>query len=372
MSWIIFANARKRKARVAMTVGGIAIGVATLFALLSLSAGIENALDREISGMGAHILLLPEGCPYELTLALMQGSDAFEHIPADALPDIRAVENVSLAVPVVVGKAKVNGQLSSIYGTTQEILQVRQWGIDVLEGAVIGSDVAEKLGLAVGDNLTISLYNSVELEITQVLEPTYGRDDTFVFVALEAAQQVLGLNRRLSAILIRTEMVTESTRTQYTLGRMSDIQAVPPSDIFERLMELFASIKQTLILITGIAIVAGVMTTMNTMTMAVFERKKEIGILRALGSTKFNVFKLFVMESLLLSLVGGVVGLIVGYVATLFLPKTSGFGLEATPQFSPIYVVICLVVAIIVGVTSSLYPAMSAARTQPIKTLREL
>ena len=340
MSWIILANARKRKVRVAMTVGGIAIGVATLFALLSLSAGIENALDREISGMGAHILLLPEGCPYELTLALMQGSDAFEHIPLDVLPDIRAVENVDLAVPVVVGKAKVNGQLSSLYGTTQDILQVRQWGIDRLDGVVLGSDAAEKLNLAVGDRVTINLYSSVELEITHVLEPTRGRDDTFVFVSLDVAQQVLGLIDRLSAILIRTEIVSESTRTQYTLGRMSDIQSVPPSDIFERLMELFASIKQTLILITGIAIVAGVMTTMNTMTMAVFERKKEIGILRALGSTKVNVFRLFVAESLLLSLVGGVVGLIAGYIATLFLPKTSGFGLEATPQFSPIYVAI--------------------------------
>ncbi len=372
MSWIILANARKRKVRVAMTVGGIAIGVATLFALLSLSAGIEQALDREISGMGAHILLLPEGCPYELTLALMQGSDAFEHIPAELLPDIRAVDNVNLAVPVVVGKAKVNGQLSSVYGTTQDILRLRQWGIDVLEGAVIGSDVAEKLGLAVGDAVTISLYTTIELEVTHILDPTHGRDDTFVFVPLDIAQQVLGLTDRLSAMLIRTDVVSESTRTQYTLARMSDIQAVPPSDIFERLMELFASIKQTLILITGIAIVAGVMTTMNTMTMAVFERKKEIGILRALGSTKLNVFRLFVTESLLLSLVGGIVGLGAGYIATLFLPKTSGFGLEATPQFSPIYIAICLIVAVVVGVTSSLYPAMSAARTQPIRTLREL
>ncbi|MFC2077338.1 ABC transporter permease [Candidatus Bipolaricaulota bacterium] len=372
MSWIILANARKRKARVAMTIAGIAIGVATLFALLALSAGIERALDREISSMGANILLLPEGCPYELTLALMQGTDAFEHIPSEVMPSIRAVDNVEVAVPVTVGKAKVNGQLTSVYGTTPEILRVRQWGIENFAGAIIGSDVAEKLGVAEGDRLTISLYSERELPITTVLEPTYGRDDTFVFVPMEVAQEVLGLGTQLSAVLIRTTSVSTTTATQYTLGRMSDIQAVPPSDVFERLMELFATVKQTLILITGIAIVAGVLTTMNTMTMAVYERKKEIGILRALGSTKGNVFRLFVTESLLLSLVGGAVGLVLGFVATQFLPKTSGFGLEATPQFSVVYVVICMVVAVVVGVASSLYPAMSAARTQPIKTLREL
>ncbi len=372
MSWIILANARKRKARLVMTIAGIAIGVATLFALLALSAGIERALDREISAMGANILLLPEGCPYELTLALMQGTDAFEHIPADALPGIREVANVEVAVPVTVGKAKVNGQLTSVYGTTSEILRVRQWGLESFDGAVVGSDVAEKLGVAEGEQLTISLYSEVVLPITTVLAPTRGRDDTFVYVPLEVAQEVLGVGDQLSAVLVRTTSVAATASTQSTLGRKSDIQAVPPSDVFDRLMELFATVKQTLILITGIAIVAGVLTTMNTMTMAVYERKKEIGILRALGSTKRNVFRLFVTESLLLSLVGGVVGLVFGFVATQFLPKTSGFGLEATPQFSFVYVVICMLVAVVVGVASSLYPAMSAARTQPIKTLREL
>jgi len=372
MTWIILANARKRKARVAMTVAGIAIGVATLFALLALSAGIEQALDREISAMGANILLLPEGCPYELTLALMQGSDAFEHIPMDVLPSVLAVGDVQVAAPVAVGKAKANGQLTSIYGTTDEILGVRQWGIDSFQGAVVGSDVAEKLGVSAENVLSLSLYASEEIPIEVVLEPTFGRDDTFVFVPLEVAQRVLGLGDQLSAILVRTNSVTATTTTQSTLGRMSDIQAVPPSDVFERLMDLFATIKQTLILITGIAIVAGVLTTMNTMTMAVYERKKEIGILRALGSTRGNVFRLFVAESLVLSLVGGVVGVALGFIATQFLPQSSGFGLEATPVFSFLYVAICLLVAIVVGVASSLYPAMSAARTQPIKILREL
>ncbi|MFH1609661.1 MAG: ABC transporter permease, partial [Candidatus Bipolaricaulota bacterium] len=98
MLWMILANARKRRARAIMTVAGVAIGVGTLFALLAVSAGMESALEREIEGLGAHILLLPEGCPYTLTLALMQGTDTLEYIPEDMLSQFAGAENVHLAV----------------------------------------------------------------------------------------------------------------------------------------------------------------------------------------------------------------------------------------------------------------------------------
>jgi len=372
MVWIIVANAKKRKARLVMTVVGIAIGVATLFALLSLSAGIEGALDREIGGLGASIILLPEGCPYELTIALMQGADTIEHIPEESLPRIREVENVRSAVPVVVGRVKVNGQLTSVYGTTEDVLQIKGWGITEFTGAVVGSDVAEKLNLSRGQRISLDLYAQESLEVTRVLGATGGRDDTFVFVPLAVAQKILGLGNRLSAVLVQEASIDETTQTRYALGRMADIQAVPPSEVFDSLMGLYGSVKQTLILITGIAIVAGILTTMNTMTMAVHERKKDIGILRAVGSTQRDVFGLFVWESLLISLAGGALGIAMGYVASQFLPRTSGFGLEATPHFSLAYVGICVLVAVAVGTVSAIYPAMVAARTQPIKTLREL
>ncbi len=355
-----------------MTIGGIAIGVATLFALLALSSGIEGALEREISGLGAHVLLLPIGCPYTLTLSLMQGADMAEFIPEDVVSHVRETENVRATVPVVVGKAKVNGTLASIYGTTEDVFQVKSWGTADLTGALVGSNVATKLELKEGDRLAIDLYSEVTVPVTKVLEETKGRDDTFVFLALPVAQKVLGLEGKLSGILVETTNVSKVTQTRYALAKIAGIQAVPPSEVFDTLIGLFGSVKQTLILITGIAIVVGVLTTMNTMTMAVYERKREIGLLRALGSTKRDVFNLFVSESLLVSLAGGVVGLALGYAASFLLPRTSGFGIAASPQFSLAYVGICLLVAVAVGTLSAIYPAAMAARTQPIRALREL
>lgn len=372
MLWMILAHVRKRRARAIMTAAGVAIGVGTLFALLAVSAGMESSLEREIAGLGAHILLLPKGCPYALTLALMQGAETVENIPEEMLPQFAGAENVQLAVPVVVGKVRVGGELVSIYGATDELFALKRWEGMGFSGAVVGSDVAARLKLAPGQSISLDLYESATLEVATVLPRSGGRDDTFVFVPLRTAQTVLGLPGRLSAVLVQTRDIARTAATRVALGRMDNVQAVPPSDVFDMLVSLFGSIKSTLILITGIAIVVGVLTTMNTMTMAAYERRKDIGLLRAVGATRADVFRMFMVESLVLSLVAGALGVALGYAATHFLPRTSGFGLESPPVFSLGYVALCLLVAAVVGSVSGIYPAMLAARTQPIKALREL
>jgi putative ABC transport system permease protein len=372
MWWMILANVRKRRARAIMTVAGVAIGVGTLFALLAVGAGIESALKREIEGLGAHILVLPKGCPYALSLALMQGAEALEHIPQNMLSKIAGAENVHLAVPVVVGRVQLDGEQVPVYGATDELFALKRWTGAGFSGAVVGSEVATRLRLVPGQTISLDLYETVTVEVAHVLPRSGGRDDTFVFVPLHTAQTLLALPERLSAVLVQTTDVARTAQTRVVLGRMADVQAVPPSDVFDMLVTLFGSIKSTLILVTGIAIVVGVLTTMNTMTMAAYERRRDIGLLRAVGATRLDVFRMFMAESLVVSLVSGVLGVAVGYAATHLLPQTTGFGLQSSPTFSLGYVALSLAVAAGVGSVSGIYPALLAARTQPIKALREL
>ncbi len=372
MSWILRANLKRRKARLALTVGGIAIGVATLFALLSFSAGISTALERELNSLGAHIIILPVGCPYSLTLSLMQGADTIEYINETSLADFRAVDNVDIAAPAVVGRAKVNGALTPVYGTDIQTAALKHWDLSTFDGAVIGSKAAADLRLSVGDTITVSLYAPITIPVAGILPVTGGRDDTFVFLPLADAQRVLALQGKLSAVLVRTADVSRVSETRMTLGHMMGVQAIPPSEVFDTLVGILATVRQTMILIAGIAIAVGVFTTMNTMIMSVQERRREIGLLRAVGATRREVFGLFLAESVTVSAIGGLVGLGIGYAATLFLPRASGLGLEALPQYSLAFIGISLLVAIAVGTVAALYPAMVAARVQPIRALREL
>ncbi|HSV31716.1 MAG TPA: ABC transporter permease [Atribacteraceae bacterium] len=372
MLWIVYANLKRRKIRTALTIVGISIGVAALFALLSISAGIRLTLEEEIEGLGAHIVLLPEGCPYMLTISLMQGVDTMEYIAEEMYLRIREMENVALAVPVVVGKARVAEDLVSVYGTTEGIVELKQWDSAGFNGAVIGSDVADDLSLALGQTIQLSSQGEVTQEITKILDKTGGRDDTFIFLPLDQAHTLFGLEGNLSAILVQTEDLGRIAETRYTLGRLADLQAVPPTEMFDTLIGLFASLKANLLLIVGIAIVAGALTTINTMTMAVFERKKDIGLLRSIGATKKEIFKMFILESLLLSLVAGILGALLSYVFLNFFPITQFIGIQYRPHFSVQYVLIALIVACAVGSVAGLYPAWSAASTAPIKALREL
>jgi putative ABC transport system permease protein len=212
----------------------------------------------------------------------------------------------------------------------------------------------------------------VHLEITKILGETGRRDDTFIFLPLDFAQELFGLEGNLSAILVKTEDLGRAVETRRALGQIGDIQAVPPSEIFDVLIGLFASIKANLLVITGIAIMAGILTTVNTMTMAAYERRKDIGLLRAIGATKKYVFKLFMLESFFVSVIAGILGVLAGYVFMKLFPMAGILGIGYSPYFSLQYVLICLITACGVGSISGIYPAMSAAKITPIKALREL
>ncbi len=369
--WYSLGNLRKKKLRTITTVVGVAVGVGTLFALLSVGAGIEGALSKAMDAMGAHILVLPIGCPYALSLALTRGVDTLEYLDENLLAQVVSQPNVRVANPVVVGKVLVNGEQFTVYGTTEDYLKARGWTSSSLEGAVVGVEAARRLGVGVGDLLALEFYSQETLRVVGILARTGGQQDLFVFVPLKVAQRLLGLEGKLSAILVQVKDVREVAVTRQALGRLPFSQAVPPSEVFDMLVGLFGTVQSNLILITGIAIAVATLVTFNTMVMAVYERRREIGILRAIGTTRAQVFSLFVREAAVLSLLAGVVGIGGGYLAMLLLPQTTGFGLEARPVFSPAYVGISLGVALTVGLAAGAYPAFRAARIEPITVLRE-
>ena len=376
MWWIIYAYLKRRKIRVLLTMLGIAVGVATLFSILSVSVGIDISIAQEMQGMEAHIFILPFGHPHERVLALM-GGEAEGNMPEDILPQVKEVDNVRLAVPVVVKEAKMNDlTVVPVMGTAKNMSELRQWGyIEDLNGAIVGAYTAQGWGILVGDTIRLEAQNVLELEVIKILEETGTHDDHYVFIPLDAAQELFGEEGNLSAIFVQMEDVEKATETRSALNQIENVHAVFVHDIFNEILDVFATTKANMILITGIAIVAGAFTTINTMTMAVYERKKDIGLSRAVGATQLNIFTLFMVESILLSIVACFIGILISVVFLIIYPlivPISIGGIESSPYFSLHNVLLCLIIAYGVGTISGIYPAISAARLSPIDALRGL
>ena len=398
MWWIIYAYLKRRKIRVFLTMLGIAVGVATLFTILSISDGVDLSINQEMQGMEAHIFVLPYGHTHHRVLGILEGQ-AEGNIPADVHTQVKDVDNVKLAVPVVLKKAEMNDvKVLPVMGTTKEMAELRQWGyIEDLNGAVVGAFEAIGRGILEGDTIRLESIvtennhdehnerqeetiqseapNVLELEVIKTLEETGTHDDHYVFIPLTSAQELFGEGDNISAIFVTMEDPEKASETIAALNHIENVQAVFVHDIFQEILDMFSTTKANMILITGIAIVAGAFTTINTMTMAVYERKKDIGLSRAVGATQLDIFTLFMIEAIILSIAACIIGILIGYaflnIYPLIIPISIG-GIQSSPYYSPHNVLLCFIIAYGVGTISGIYPAISAARLTPIDALRGL
>ena len=376
MWWIIYAYLKRRKIRVFLTMLGIAVGVATLFTILSISDGIDLSINQEMYSVEAQIFIVPYGHTHHRIMGIMEG-DVEDTMPASVHPQVKEVDNVKLAVPVLMKKAKFEDvKMVPVIGTTKEMGELKLWRYTGdLDGAVLGSFEAMTRAILPGDTIRLEAQTVLELEVIETLDETATHDDHYVFIPLASAQELFGEEGNISAIFVTMEDPEKASETVAALNQIENIQAVFAHDIFQEILDVFAVTKSNIILITGIAIVAGAFTTINTMTMAVYERKKDIGLSRAVGATQMDIFTLFMVESIMLSMAACVMGILIGYaflnIYPLIVPLSIG-GIESSPYYSPHNVLLCFIIAYGVGAISGIYPAISAARLAPIDALRGL
>lgn len=376
MWWIIYAYLKRRKIRVFLTMLGIAVGVATLFTILSISDGIDLSINQEMQSVEAQIFIVPYGHTHHRIMGIMEG-EAEGKIPSSVHTQVKETDNVKLAVPVIMQQAKFEDvKMVPVVGTTKDMGELKLWSYTGdFDGAIVGAFEAITRAILPGDTIRLEAQTVLELEVIETLEETGTHDDHYVFIPLASAQELFGEEGNISAVFVTMEDPEKASETIAALNQIENIQAVFAHDVFQEILDMFAVTKSNIILITGIAIIAGAFTTINTMTMAVYERKKDIGLSRAVGATQMNIFILFMVESIILSIVACVMGILMGYaflnIYPLIVPLSIG-GIESSPYYSPHNVLLCFIIAYGVGTISGIYPAISAARLAPIDALRGL
>ena len=380
----------RRKLRSFLTITGIAIGIMALVVFGSM-ANKMNALIGGGSKYYADKVVVSVGSMYGGTIQPLALSD---------VDKIRATEGVAVATPTIDMMLAADGGGASM-GTPEMITGgvaggdkgLESFKIDLAQGreltaadegskvTVLGSDLARRLNVKVGDTVTL---RDVQFKVVGIWAPTLTAPDKDAYVPLAAAQElfVKSLPPLIQSKIVASEIATgvtvyptkgtdpEVVKTRLTTLLGKDYTIMTGKD-FDAMLGTFSAIF-TMVL-TGVALLSllvGGLSTINTMAMAVAERTREIGIKRAIGASRWRIRREIVMESAMIGLIAGLIGLFIGAAMTyLFndLGRSSGnvlFDLTVGTA------VTAILFSTILGAIAGFVPAWHASRLDPVTALR--
>ena len=398
-----FISINANKTRAFLTILGIVIGVGSVIALLSIGQGAENAITGQIEGIGTNVVYIMSGNdteeatnPKPLTLS-----------DADALSNRNRAPSIAYVSPIVMGNVELtySGESvnTSVMGVTPAHSIVQN--INVLEGSfisqtqvdgrsavvVVGPDIADEIfgkhtGV-VGKTLRINGYPYRVIGVTEAKGGSrFNNPDRNVFVPISTAQMRIirsNTQNEVSYIIIQakdSDSVDAAIKeANIILRETHHIQARKPNDFTITNQQDFLSIAQSItgimtIFLAGIgaiSLLVGGIGIMNIMLVSVTERTREIGLRKALGARKSDILMQFLTESALLSLIGGVIGILFGWLVSIVVGVIAvNTGTIFEPQVSLDSILLATLFSAAVGIFFGWYPASRAANLEPVDALR--
>ncbi|MBP9676339.1 MAG: ABC transporter permease [Anaerolineaceae bacterium] len=389
------------KLRSILTILGIVIGVGAVIAMLAVGTGAQDTITGSISGIGSNLLFVTRGNT-SVTLTRIEPLTSDD---AEALLDQFQAPSIAAVAPVVNATLTVSGPGESIrttvYGVTPAYEQVRNYS--VTEGtfineehllgrssvAILGPDTAEKMfgrrdGL-VGETIRIE---GQPFRVIGVLEAkggsSLGSQDDLVIIPLSTAQArlVRRSENGLDMILVQVvspEMTASASEEVALVLRNRHHTRVGEDDFTVFSQEDFVSVAKTItgVLtiflggIAGISLLVGGIGIMNIMLVSVTERTREIGLRKALGARRKDILIQFLTESSLLSLIGGVIGIGLGWLISFIVGRIAvANGTPFYPEISLNSILLATIFSTAVGLFFGLYPANRAAGLEPVEALR--
>ena len=391
---------RANKLRSFLTMLGIVIGVAAVIAMVALGRGAQQSVKERIASLGTTLLTVTPGqargpgfvaSSSDRAPLMMDDSDAID----ERATFVTAVQpEISRSLQVVYGSRNTN---TAVVGATANYLEVRRFTIDSgrmfstaedaarRRVAVVGPQVVSDLGVAapaalVGENVRI---NGIQFEVIGVLASKgqgagFANPDDQVLVPIQTARYRLIGNDHLRAINVLSPSeddipatmaeVRRILRREHRLrtGQDDDFTIRIQSDFLATLGETTQVFTYLLAGIAAVSLLVGGIGIMNIMLVSVTERTREIGVRKALGATQANILLQFLIEAVVLCLLGGTVGIGLGSGSAVFL--RSAFQWNTSVGASSILIAFAFAAA--VGVVFGVWPARRAAALDPIESLR--
>ena len=355
---LILKNPFRNKTRTALSVLGIAIGIATIVALGLITDGLDESIQTTLNSGGAEITVTgaidSEANTKDINTSYL-----------DTLANISGVNETAglLRIQEINLKEMMNGERTSItaYGIDRDKLDLV--GIEDVNGslfeensseAIMGKSFAETRNKTIGDTITIQGH---EFKIVGEFETGSLLSDNSLYVSKEKLQEITGKDH-LTQILIKTNENVNDTKIADEIEDKygEDLLTFTTEEQVQMMSQITSILDLVTYAISALAIIIGGIGIINTMIMAVYERTKEIGVLRAVGWKSRRILMMIIGETLVLTTLSAIVGIIGGI-------AISEIGIRLT-------FITAFAVAIIVGVLGGIYPAYKASKLAPTEALR--
>ena len=406
MNWntLVFRELLQRKNKLITSGLAIVLGIAVIVTINTVTTYSEKAISKELDAFGANILILPHGASLVdyYSADLQAGEIPEEYVTLLTTSNLEGLDNLSpkLSVPVNVGDKQVTltgilpknefqskaswqgagifsrpkscGNVDDIFGLTQKAPKetlVRKRVIETLEPneVLVGSDVASKLQLKEGEEIAML---DKPFKISAILPQTGTVDDSRVFAHLHTVQDLTGKDAVVNAIEVVgcCEQISKGlvAKINYLIP---DAQVITISQVVDTQVKTNALMRNLSTLFLVIIIAIGGASIANDMYNNVYERRKEIGTLVALGANSSVVLKVFLKKALLLGILGGVGGYIIGTIIAVVLgPLVAGVPVLPIPYLFFVAVGLSVCITLI----ASYFPARYATRLDPCTVLQEV
>ncbi len=393
--WSLSSN----KARSSLTILGIVIGIASVITMVAIGQGAQNSIETSIESIGSNLIMVMPGS--QRVGGISQGGGSAQSLTAEDAEAVKTqIPNVKAVAPAAQGRyqisAKGNNTNTQVTGTTGDYLVARNVKTNIgsffndqqikssAKVAILGPDTRDELfgknANPAGQSIRI---NGVDFQVIGVTAAKGGsgfnNQDDMVYVPLGSAQHYLSGDEYLSSISIAAENQESMSAVQEQISNLlmtrhkiyaaeeANFSLMNQNDIIATATSVTDTFTILLASIAGISLLVGGIGIMNMMLTTVTERTKEIGLRKAVGIKKIYINSQFLAEAVALTFLGGVFGIILGWIASLVVPY---FISSLSTEISLSAVILAFSVSAGVGIVFGFYPARKAAAMSPIEALR--
>ena len=406
MSWIIsdyftsaYQSLKRSRMRTFLTTLGVAIGVGSVTAILALGGGLTDVINNQLDKLGGNLIVVRPGAGNiitDLTAPANQQNYVTSTLSEADVESIKALPDVQAAAPIMTQNATLKTDIRTlpnavVVSTTPEFIDISK--LTVHDGQFLDNETNDHTAV-IGRQLAVNLFGTEKpigltftirgerFTVVGILKPAmdpvnYNRIDFD-----NAAMVGFGMGKALNQGRVQIQQIDVRAKNLESINSLNsainktllknhseeqDFHVISGESIGTSTSDLMRALTGVMAAIAAISLVVGGVGIMNIMLVGVAERTREIGIRKAVGATSSSIASQFLIESVMMSLLGGFLGYLLGYVAA--------FGISTFLYFVPSVnwqvAAIALAMSLGVGLLFGFYPALRAAKKHPIESLRQ-